>query len=320
MEKLKRAVIKEELVALTGDFKKAIVLNQMIYWSERTKDSDKFMQDELKRSRMAMGRAEIEYAEKLEEMDLLSHGWIYKTAEELSEETMMGVSKSTMGTYLNSLVAKGWLDKRKNPKWKGDNTFQYRVNLLQIQTDLHNIGYALEGYPLLVESKNETSESNNRTPSSEIEQTVLKSNNQFGNRTTLPEITSEITSKTLEEEEEELITLGDVMAFINDQISKREITNKKTLDAIFEVAAKCRAVGTTDREAMENYCITIVEDKMKLFGQKQGTKAPRKDKAPTRTELIPPHMQPGYVAPTESIEEKTRKQLENEAMLKRLRE
>ncbi len=30
MERLKRVVIKEELVVLTGDFKKAILLNQFI--------------------------------------------------------------------------------------------------------------------------------------------------------------------------------------------------------------------------------------------------------------------------------------------------
>lgn len=234
LQKLKRAVIKEELVALTGDYKKAITLNQMIYWAERVKDFDKFLADEKVRARMAMGRAEVEYAEKLEEIDLMSHGWIYKSAEELSEETMMGVSKSTMGTYLKTLVEKGWLDKRKNPKWKGDNTFQYRVNLLKIQQDLYNLGYSLEGYPLLISEfenttpkfENQTSVnqatsgnqttfenqtmSENQTTSSEIllpssilehgsskiKQPVRESNNQFENQTTLPEITTEITTET----------------------------------------------------------------------------------------------------------------------------
>lgn len=185
MKKLKRATIKEELVKLTGDFKKAIVLNQMIYWSERAKDADKFFLDEKSRAKMAMGKQEIDYAKKLEEIDLYSHGWIYKSAEELSEETMMGVSKSTMGRYLNELVANGWLDKRKNPKWKGDNTFQYRVNLVKIQNDLIKLGYSLERYPLTISEHG----------SSKIEQPVSKQNNQFQNETTLPEITTEITSE-----------------------------------------------------------------------------------------------------------------------------
>ena len=206
MKKLKRAVIKEELVLLTGDFKKAIVLSQMIYWSERVKDVDKYIEDEKKRARMAMGSEERMRAEQLEEVseNLLSHGWIYKSAEDLSEETMMGVSKSTMGRYLNELVENGWLDRRKNPKWKGDNTFHYRVNLIKIQKDLHKLGYSLEGYSIDIsmfqnenaEFDNDTSKFQNEMDSSKIEQSVSKSNNQFQNETTLPKTTRETTSYT----------------------------------------------------------------------------------------------------------------------------
>lgn len=89
------------------------------------------------------------------------------------------------------------------------------------------------------------------------------------------------------EEEEEVITiaLSDVISFMNNQIDKREITNKKTLTAIFEVAEKCKAIGTNDREVMENYCIKVVEDKMSRFGQKQ------KAAGSKHKEYIPTHMQ-----------------------------
>ena len=43
MKKLKRAVIKEELVELTGDFRPALILNQFIYWIERMYDADKYI-------------------------------------------------------------------------------------------------------------------------------------------------------------------------------------------------------------------------------------------------------------------------------------
>jgi hypothetical protein len=46
MRKLKRVVIKEELVALTGDIIEAIILNQFLYWSERVEDFDKFIMEE----------------------------------------------------------------------------------------------------------------------------------------------------------------------------------------------------------------------------------------------------------------------------------
>lgn len=143
-EKLKRAVIKEELVALTGDFKLAIVLNQMIYWMERRKDFDKFLMEERERQTQFVTEGEAAVQPEVKP----SNGWIYKKAEELSEETMMGVTPKGMRAYLKTLVERGWLDQRRNPNVAMDRTLQYRVNLLKVQLDLFKLGYALEGYPL----------------------------------------------------------------------------------------------------------------------------------------------------------------------------
>ena len=93
LNKLKRCVVKEELVALTGNYKNAIVLSQMIYWSERIRDFDKFLEEE-NRAREKEG---FEAKEKY-------HGWFHKTAEQLSEETMMGLARTNMGKILNELV------------------------------------------------------------------------------------------------------------------------------------------------------------------------------------------------------------------------
>lgn len=141
-KKLNRVVIKEELVALTGDFKLAIVLNQMIYWSERRADADKFISEEIERlKRQKTSSDDIVFIQP-------AHGWIYKKAEELVAETMIGSSAKTMLRYLNTLVEKGWLQKRKNPRYDFDRTYQYRVDLIKIQTDLLPLGYSLEGYDL----------------------------------------------------------------------------------------------------------------------------------------------------------------------------
>ena len=43
-EKIKKAVIREDLLSITNDFRKAIILNQFIYWSERVSDADKFIE------------------------------------------------------------------------------------------------------------------------------------------------------------------------------------------------------------------------------------------------------------------------------------
>jgi len=136
---LKRVVIKEELVELTGDFKPALILNQFIYWSERMYDADKYILEEKERA------LKEDLVVNIDE----SKGWIYKTAEELSEELMTGMSKSTVGRYIKQLVEKGYLIQRRNPKYKWDKTYQYRVNLYKIQLDLGKMGYVLEGYKLL---------------------------------------------------------------------------------------------------------------------------------------------------------------------------
>jgi len=141
-KKLKRIVIKEELVMLTGDYKLAVVLNQMIYWSERRKDTDKFIDEEKER----YGKYSVSSSTS-PNMEI-SHGWIYKKAEELAEETMIGVSKKTMLNYLDTLTRKGWLHKRRNPKLAMDKTYQYRVDLVKIQNDLFKLGYSLDGYSI----------------------------------------------------------------------------------------------------------------------------------------------------------------------------
>ena len=138
MEALKRIVIKEELVALTGDYRKAIILNQFLYWTERVKDFDKFIIEEKSRYEKDGERSNYQ----------LQNGWIYKTSEELSEETMLGLSKSNIRLHIESLIESGWIDERVNPNFKWDKTMQYRVNILKLQEDLYKLGYALEGYPL----------------------------------------------------------------------------------------------------------------------------------------------------------------------------
>lgn len=139
LKKLKRVVIKQELVNLTGDFKAAIILNQFIYWLDKMRDFDRYIKEEKNRAE----RHQIDV--NIDE----TSGWIYKTTEELNEELMMNLSNATMRKYIKQLVENGWLQERRNPKYKWDKTLQYRVNLFKIQIDLHQLGYALEGYNTL---------------------------------------------------------------------------------------------------------------------------------------------------------------------------
>ena len=139
LNKLKRVVIKEELVALTGDFRSAVILNQFIYWTERMKDIDKYIKEETDRASKELMEVNINTTD----------GWIYKTAEQLNEELMLGRSVATIRKYIKQLVERGLISQRRNPVYKWDNTLQYRVDLYKVQLELAKLGYALEGYKML---------------------------------------------------------------------------------------------------------------------------------------------------------------------------
>lgn len=169
MRKLKRVVIKEELVALTGDTTAAIILNQFIYWSERVRDFDKFIEEE--KERMAMGGEEVSIEKR--------NGWIYKKVDELADEIMITKSTKTVRRRIKDLVDAGWLDERNNPNVPWDRTKQYRVNITKIQNDLQNLGYALDGYPLQMPIDTGT-ECDEDTPSDSVSNATGKNANCNG--------------------------------------------------------------------------------------------------------------------------------------------
>lgn len=173
-QKLKRVVIKEELVVLTGNYVDAILLSQLIYWSERVKDFDLFVKQE----------AELEGREP----DRCFFGWIYKSYEALSEETMLGLSPSNIKKHIETLHNAGFIEIRQN-KNKWDRRKEYKINLKYIQNELILKGYSLEGYTLGIPfSKTENG-------SSEIENGSSKTENQTNqNRKTVTEITTETTT------------------------------------------------------------------------------------------------------------------------------
>lgn len=133
--RLKRAVIKEEFVELTGNHIAALILNQMLYWTERVEDFDRFLLETQLRQR----NIDIE----------LQGGWVYKNAKELSDELMVGLSHQSIRRYMQTLIDAGFLQERNNPKNGWDRTMQYRVDIVAIVKALDKLGYALEGYAKL---------------------------------------------------------------------------------------------------------------------------------------------------------------------------
>ena len=204
-KKLKRAIIKEELVSITGDAINALLLQQFIYWSERVEDCDKFL------------KQENEIMEKNGERPYeLLYGWIYKTAEELSEETMLGLSASNMRNRIKALVSLGYIEQRNNPIKKWDRTLQYRVNLYKIITDLNKNGYHLEGYSgfgyTFSETENGNSDSKNGTSETKIGNFETE-NATSQNEKAIPETTTDNTSENTNKDNN--ISAGDVRLVIS---------------------------------------------------------------------------------------------------------
>ena len=142
-EKLKRAVIKEEFVAITNDFVDAVILNQFLYWTERVKDLGELIEEEKKRESSSNIEANI-YND-----DSFEHGWFYKSAKQLNEETMLGMGSSTINRHIKALVDKGLVKRRRNEKYKWDRTWQYRVDINKVAIEVEKAGYTMQGYKFL---------------------------------------------------------------------------------------------------------------------------------------------------------------------------
>lgn len=176
--KLKRAVIKEELVALTEDMESAVILNQFLYWIERRKDFDLFIEEEKSR----------DPSTKI----ALTNGWIYKSAAELKEETMLSLSETTIRRRITHLVEQGWLEERHNPDHAWDRMLQYRPNICKLQSDLSLLGYPLEGYSFC---RIDTSSQNGECILQGEESILQNGDSILQGEGALPEITTEITTE-----------------------------------------------------------------------------------------------------------------------------
>lgn len=235
--KLKRTVIKEEFVELLGNINEAVVLNQMLYWSERIRDYDKFKEEEINRINNSPEAKNL-IKNNSDEDSSFNHGWIYKSSEQLSDEVLLKVSGRTINNALNKLVQKKYLSVRNNPKHSWDRTKQYRVNLIQLQKDLLLLGFPLEGYSIPLEnisngletnsnaseniSNGEEINSNGAEDSSNRLET--NSNRSVENFQAIPEITTEITSETTTESTNTKKDLDDE-GFLNN--NKNDLSQEK---------------------------------------------------------------------------------------------
>ena len=130
---LKRVVIKQELLELTGNIYKAIILNQLIYWMQRREDFDQYV-DEL---------ASINPDEDAPKLPK-TFGWIYKASSQLASEIMV-LKEGKTQIHLKELVERGLVDAQVANENRWDQTKSYRPNIPAIQRELWKLGYHLDG-------------------------------------------------------------------------------------------------------------------------------------------------------------------------------
>jgi len=136
---LKVAVIREELIVLTKDLEKAVLLNQLLYWTRRSHDFDEMLEEE----------SAFQTEEGKELLRTLPRcGWIFKSSEDLLLETMLSCSSSSVRRKLKEMVESGRLEERANPYNNWDKRRQFRCNLKTLQENLNKLGYVLPGFTL----------------------------------------------------------------------------------------------------------------------------------------------------------------------------
>ncbi|WP_242503580.1 hypothetical protein [Bacillus albus] len=300
VRELQRVVIKEELVDLTGKHFEAALLNNLIFWHGITEKMDQSLLVQISQLEKRGAKQGTINKKKKQIRD----GWFFKTADELSAELIGWGSPQKIGRALNELSKNGWIEKGNNPdpKMKWDRTTWLKVNINKIASDLFKIGYALEGYSLVQETEERTKvfESNSAKNASlrKFHFGICKfhfGSSKFQNGRTIPEgLLQKVTSLPITEEEEEIITNpvteSMILDLMNQKIEEREITNKKTIKAIHDVASKCKAIGSTDLTATENYVIKVVEEKMSKLGQKQKVRTGKVNvpgSKSVRSEMVP---------------------------------
>jgi len=121
------AVVRKDFFKVTNHQLTAIILNQLIYWTERRKDF-------------------LEFKEETLTKDTKEFGWVYKTASDLKEEVLTEQSRMSVSRALIRLEALGILDVRNDPSNHFNRALQYRVNLEKLAALVKEKGFENSKY------------------------------------------------------------------------------------------------------------------------------------------------------------------------------
>ncbi|MGE5629660.1 MAG: hypothetical protein ACM3TR_01035 [Caulobacteraceae bacterium] len=131
--KPKRAVIKEELIAITDDATEALILNCLVNETLISIRLDELIMAERKRADSIGKNITM----------TLTKGWFYKRAEDIAKEIMIIDSVQTIRKKLSALIEKNFVEEKCSDEYKFEKTRMYRVNFNALEKALVDKGYTL---------------------------------------------------------------------------------------------------------------------------------------------------------------------------------
>lgn len=240
-EKTKVIQIKEEFVALTGDFKSAALLHKLLWWQSFMFQMDKDIMEEVKFLR---DQGQENLAKRKEET--LTHGWFFKQYNQMEKEMMGFIKKSTAEEKMKTLIKEKWVLVKRSDK-KTDKKNYYKMNIEKIQEDLHKLGYVLNGYKLSI-SENRTTENTSEDPSLSISEnrTISSENRTYSNDISNGKDLNNILSKdNISAKAEKVIDF--IEKEIKGEKIKMMLLHKKDLLHLFSLSEKTKTIGSAVR-------------------------------------------------------------------------
>ncbi len=259
---LMKSVIREDLVALTRDYRAAVVLNQLIYWTKRVHDFDKFLQEEHNRN------PDCNFA--------FTYGWIIKTARELADETMLGLSRQTIRSILKNLIELGVIEESYLDDNKWDKTTKYRLNLFKLQEMLFELGYPLNDFTISENLQNSRMLSSQHSKVKNGHSSVnprpsnvknLTHNIEKKLHTEIISENSSSLSSSLQEEEKKIV--NNMKNIWMEEIGEIDVTYL-TESLILSMKMSFQSLFHNSLENWRDYCRKIASSKF-LMGEKKGT-------------------------------------------------
>jgi predicted transcriptional regulator len=102
-EKLTKITLRQEYIWLTGDYKKAILLEYFL--SKQKNNND----------------------------------WFNLSYDTIAKDSLLGITPANLRKHIKHLIDKGWIERNYDEALKFASTFKYKVNKEKIETDIEKI-------------------------------------------------------------------------------------------------------------------------------------------------------------------------------------